>query len=444
MTADITLRGPGDVLAVLPYQLGYHPRSCVVAVSLRDRRVGLVARTDLPPPEHAGTVVDALVGPLLRDGATSVIVIGYEDEPDASQPSLLALVERLERAGIDVVDVVVVRDGRRYSPTCSEPCCPPDGVALPDPADVPAVAELVARGRSPLASRAAVEDLVEALPGHVRGVADAVALRSRMPRRRRRAAVAWRLVLRPEREGRRGGAGAGSPWRPQVVADAAAGLADIPWRDGLVAWLAPGVLPLSAVDRDVVALMRTTLPTWAGMGVVAVPPPLLGPRDLDDAAGPADPDDGATKAPEDAATQAADDAAPTRQADRSTATGRADPHHPGNRRRAGGGVARPPTVGHLLGPRVVDERRALLERLLVLCRTLPDECPAEAAAVCTVAAHVAWVEGDGALARAGIDRALRLVPDYRLALLLERLVDAGLRLPRRHDPGDGEVLIRAV
>jgi hypothetical protein len=92
----------------------------------------------------------------------------------------------------------------------------------------------------------------------------------------------------------------------------------------------------------------------------------------------------------------------------------------------------------------VDERRALLERLLVLCRTLPDDCPAEAAAVCTVAAHVAWVEGDGALARAGIDRALRLVPDYRLALLLERLVDAGLRLPRRHDPGDGEVLIRAV
>ena len=121
MTADITLRGPGDVLAVLPYQLGYHPRSCVVAVSLRDRRVGLVARTDLPPPEHAGTVVDALVGPLLRDGATSVIVIGYEDEPEASQPSLLALVERLERAGVDVVDVVVVRDGRRYSPTCSEP-----------------------------------------------------------------------------------------------------------------------------------------------------------------------------------------------------------------------------------------------------------------------------------------------------------------------------------
>ena len=37
--------------------------------------------------------------------------------------------------------------------------------------------------------------------------------------------------------------------------------------------------------------------------------------------------------------------------------------------------------------------------------------------------------GDGAIARAAVDRALRLAPDYRLALLLERLVDNGLRLP---------------
>jgi len=42
---------------------------------------------------------------------------------------------------------------------------------------------------------------------------------------------------------------------------------------------------------------------------------------------------------------------------------------------------------------------------------------------------VAWVAGDGAIARAAVDRAVRLAPDYRLALLLERLVDTGLRLP---------------
>ena len=78
---------------------------------------------------------------------------------------------------------------------------------------------------------------------------------------------------------------------------------------------------------------------------------------------------------------------------------------------------------------LVGERDELLQRLLALCRSVPDECPAEAAAVCTVAAHVAWVDGDGAIARAAVERALRLAPDYRLAQLLEQLIETGLRLP---------------
>ena len=380
MTADITLRGPGDVLAVLPYQLGYHPRRCVVAVSLRGRTVGMVARSDLPPDDHVDEAVGLLVGPLQRDGATSVILLGYEDDADTSHPLLLALVESLEREEVEVVDVVVVRDGRRYSPICSESCCPPGGTALPEPADVPAVAEFVARGRSPLASRDAVEGLVAADPLLCEGVADAVAVRSRMPRRRRRAAVAWRLVLghAAEPRGERGE----SPGPPRVVADAAIGLADIAWRDGLVAWLAPGVLPLSEVDRDVVALLHGTLPTWGGM---AAPDRVGGER-------------------------------------------------VGSERVGGERVS---------DARVVDERTVLLQRLLTLCRAMPDECPAAAAAVCTVVAHLAWVEGDGAIARAAVDRALRLAPDYRLALLLLRLIDAGVRLPRRDRGAGEEVLGRA-
>ncbi len=137
----------------------------------------------------------SLVGPLVRDGATSVIVVGYEDDPDTSQLLLLALVEQLEQAHIDVVDVAVVRDGRRYSPICSEPCCPPDGVALPDPADVPGVAEYVALGRSPLRSRADVEGLVAPEPWRCLGVARAIASRARMPRRRRRSVAAWSALL---------------------------------------------------------------------------------------------------------------------------------------------------------------------------------------------------------------------------------------------------------
>jgi hypothetical protein len=363
MTADITLRGPGDVVALLPYQLGYHPRDSVVVVSLRHRRVGLVARSDLPPEEHVGEVVATLMGPLVRDGATAVVVVAYEDTADTSHHLLVALVEQLERAGIDVVDVAVVRDGRRYSPICSEPCCPPDGAALPDPADVPGVAEYVALGRSPLRSREAVEGLVAEEPWRCLGVARAVEARCRMPRARRRSAAAWRAVLAT---GQRGGR---DPDR-RVVADAALGLADIAWRDGLIAWLVPSVLPSEALDPEVVALLRSSLPTWAGMG-----------------SGP-----------------------------------------PGRAVRAVRGVA-PAVPGRAERDAHAGEREELLQRLLALCRSVPDDCPAEAAAVCTVVAHVAWVGGDGAIARAAVDRALRLQPGYRLAELLEHLIDVGLRLP---------------
>lgn len=388
MTADITLHGPGDVVALLPYQLGYHPHDSVVVVCLRGKRVGLVARTDLPPDEHVDEVVATLMGPLARDGATSVLVVGYESDPEASQPLLGALVEQLERAGICVVDVTVVRDGRRYSPICAAPCCPPEGVALPDPADVPGVAEYVALGRSPLRSRGAVEDLVAPEPWRCLGVASAIESRSRMPRGRRRSAAAWSEVLAVGEKGRR------APDR-RVVADLALGLSDIAWRDGLIAWLSPSVLPTGALAPRVLALLTSALPTWGGMGPGPRPRALPLGQDTEPVAGAG---------------------SPTETDQRAAGTE---------------GVARAEREALSI------ERDELLHRLLALCRSLPDECAAEAAAVCTVAAHVAWIGGDGAIARVAVDRAVRLAPDYRLARLLERLVDQGLRLPPVSGAGRG-------
>ena len=397
MTADITLRGPGDVVGLLPYQLGYHPRDSVVAVSLRGKRVGLVARADLPPDEHVDEVVSTLLGPLVRDGATSVIVVGYEDVPDASQPLLMALVEQLERAGIHVLDVPVVRDGRRYSATCSDSCCPPEGIALPDPADVPGVAEYVGMGRAPLRSRGAVHGLVEPEEWRCEGVSDAVSARSRMRRLRRRSAVAWAKVLAV------GEAGSRPPDRT-VVADLALGLADVPWRDGLIAWLAPTLLCADSIEREVVQLLRSSLPTWAGMGLAPEPGPLglvRGPS----VSGPVGPVPG----PE------------PNQLDLVRGTG--------SGARVTDSSRWPPAAETVDSDVVSMERDELLHRLLALCRSVPDECAVEAATLCTVAAHVAWIGGDGAIARVAVDRAVRLVPDYRLARLLERLIDLGLRLP---------------
>ena len=55
---------------------------------------------------------------------------------------------------------------------------------------------------------------------------------------------------------------------------------------------------------------------------------------------------------------------------------------------------------------------------------MPDE---HAAALLTVLANLAWWLGDGALTRVALDRALEHSPGYRLARLLERMVDLGVR-----------------
>ena len=356
MTADITLRGPGDVVAALPYQLGYHPTESVVLVALHSGRVGLVARCDLPADDAVAPTVRTVVEPLLRERPDAVVLIGYERVPESSHALLTALVEAVERGRVRVLGVDVVRDGRRYSPTCSRSCCPPEGVPLPDPGDVPAVAELVALGRAPLASREDVEGLVEATST----VAEQVGALLGRRRRHARGDVAvraWARVLAPPGE-RRTGRATPLPWTPRVVADAASALAGVPLRDALVGWLSPGVLPRGALDPAVVAQLERCLPRWAGMGRWSTP-------------------------------------------------GRAG-----------------------------SERHLLLERLLLLCRSVPDDAPAAAAAVCTVTAHVAWADGEGAVARAALDRALRVEPGYRLAGLLARLVEHGLRMTPSGPHGD--------
>jgi hypothetical protein len=42
-------RGAPDLLALIPFKLGFHPQESLVAVFVRGRTVELVARMDLPP-----------------------------------------------------------------------------------------------------------------------------------------------------------------------------------------------------------------------------------------------------------------------------------------------------------------------------------------------------------------------------------------------------------
>ena len=352
---QMRLRGPADVVAVLPYQLGYHPQDSIVVVALHDRAVGLIERLDLPASEHVDEAARVLVGPLLRDRPEAVLLVGYETAEGSSRPALDALRGQVMEADLDVLDRLFVRNGRWYSIDCADTCCPPEGVPV-QAADTPAVAEYVGLEVSPLTGRSAITDLVAADPTlaaavgaaldglgvpdpdlsdsgpTVTGLSDAA--------RRLRALSGWAVVCDVTT-----GAAEVEDLDPAQIAVLVLSLEDVALRDGLVAWLCPGSLPLDSLPPDLLDALRCTLPTpsWH----------LASP-------------DGATA---------------------------------------------------IAG-------RRLVARLQSLVRSVPDE---HATPALTVLANLAWWQGDGALARTCLDRALEAVPGYRLARLLERMLDLGVR-----------------
>jgi hypothetical protein len=133
MTPDtrFRLKSARDLIAVVPYLLGFHPADSMVAVAMTDRRVLFVARQDLPPPEAVDDAARELVAVVQRHNADRVAVIGYGPEP-AVTPAARAVAAAMRQAAVTVHDVLRVAEGRYASYLCTDhhccpaPCPPPD------------------------------------------------------------------------------------------------------------------------------------------------------------------------------------------------------------------------------------------------------------------------------------------------------------------------------
>ncbi|WP_341718199.1 DUF4192 domain-containing protein [Micromonospora sp. FIMYZ51] len=137
----LTVRSPADLIAAVPYLLGFHPAESIVVVAMSGSRIVFAARSDLPgdadPREAAGHIAAVTA----RQGADSATVIGYGPAAQVT-PALDALRDVLADAGLAVLDALRVTDGRWWSYLCTEPdCCPPEGNAYdPRASSVPAAA----------------------------------------------------------------------------------------------------------------------------------------------------------------------------------------------------------------------------------------------------------------------------------------------------------------
>jgi Domain of unknown function (DUF4192) len=134
-SAPIRISGPTDLIALVPYLLGFTPAESVVLVDLAARRIAITARTDLAAGEPALTAAMAVV-----KECDDLLLVAYTEHqlPHWLQPLPACR------------DALVITAGRWRSLTCADPrCCPPTGAPLPDlvPAVVPAT---IATGNAPM------------------------------------------------------------------------------------------------------------------------------------------------------------------------------------------------------------------------------------------------------------------------------------------------------
>lgn len=358
----IRVSEPRELLALVPYQLGFVPQDSAVLISLRGprRAVGLIARTDLG--ELAGrpegpALAEAMVSHLLADGAVGAALVLYtatglrHGQGDGSPERVAAqtLYGALRAAGL-AVDGWVVGPSGYYGLDCrSESCCPPGGHPLRELDETQIGALMVLRGVQVAPSR---EQLARIEPA---GTAE-----------RRAAAVAARRWWRLRDDAVLGGAGGElARWRLAGVAA---------WRQVVRAVSDDDRAPAALCGRVAAALDDTAVRD-AVLLAALVDDGDLAERSVGD----------------DALTGAAFDALLDEPA----------PAMPDQR--------------HL------DLGAAALRQVVRHCTA-----PARQAPALTVLSFLAWWSGDGAQASLFADRALAARPGYTMAGLVAELLARGV------------------
>ncbi len=389
----LTVSAPRDLLALVPYRLGYTPRSSIVLVCLRGprRRVGLVARVDVPlrpaalpgrelPDDALQVCAERLVAHAAADGASAVVLVVYtevgdgaagdktagngtadgetagdrtaDDAPGRRVPPRQVLGHvsaATDAAGLELLDAWQVTPDRYLPLLCRDPrCCRPDGEPVSDLDGSVVSAEMVVLGCVVGPDRdATLGNLTPATDSRRQRVERAaVAEQGRTPRAgARRARWRSRQVTAWRRELAAVAAGADGEVPPDAAGRLLAGLEDSTVRDAVMLCVVPGsgLAPESLAAHGPVA------------DVLSVLDRVFGPQD----------------------------------------------------------AVRP------------DE--AVLEGAMALLRSLVRQSmPPRAAAPLGLLAWMSWWLGDGAAARTLVERSLTADPTHRLALLLGEALDRGV------------------
>lgn len=250
MTPTLRVREPQELLALIPFQLGFQPNESVVLVSLREPRhqVGLVMRVDLAElalPDDGRQLARSMVSHVASDGGRDTVVVVYTDTPvppdrDGRSPAWRAVGHFLGAAEgfLGSADVWVVSTTGYHALGCADPrCCPPGGRPITDLLSTIVGAEMVLAGAVVMPSR---EQLAWTPRAAQRERRSANAAANRWRRRAEEDAAAEQQTWRQEgyavwRTALDGAATAADLGRLEVALD------DIAVRDAILLSLVPGV-----------------------------------------------------------------------------------------------------------------------------------------------------------------------------------------------------------
>lgn len=148
-----TARHPVDLVAAVPYLLGFHPAESVVLMTFGPGET-FHARVDLPVDEDAQAMVaEMLTGVVVQHGIGRVAVLVYTEAAWVAASFHDAVVPAMVMSGIDVIDVLRVGSKRFHSAADpDDPGAPYDLRAHPFTAEQVVEGAVVHRSRAELAA----------------------------------------------------------------------------------------------------------------------------------------------------------------------------------------------------------------------------------------------------------------------------------------------------
>jgi hypothetical protein len=127
-----TLTSPHDLLAAIPFLIGYHPIDSLVLVSIKEDCVGMAMRIDFPIDQNDAHF-DLCASHISADDADGALIVAYQPLGRNDGDAVLAqTTAALSRAGIAIYESILISDGSFRSVLCHDiTCCPVEGRPVP-------------------------------------------------------------------------------------------------------------------------------------------------------------------------------------------------------------------------------------------------------------------------------------------------------------------------